>query len=45
MVGHILCKNGLLKHVHERKTEGRRDGTGRRGRLKQLLHDLKENRR
>jgi hypothetical protein len=41
-IGHIC----LLKHVIEGKTEGRTDGTGRRGgRLKQLLHDLKEKRR
>jgi hypothetical protein len=40
----ILRKNCLLNHVFERKTEGRTDVTGRRGRrLKQLMHDLKEN--
>jgi hypothetical protein len=35
--------NCLLKHVIERKIEGRIEVTGRRGRrLKQLLDDLKE---
>jgi len=44
--GHILCKDCHLKHAIEGRTEGRTYGTGRRGRrLKQLLHDLKENRR
>jgi hypothetical protein len=41
-IGHILCRNCLLKHV----TEGQIEGTvKRRSRCKQLLHDLKERRR
>jgi hypothetical protein len=44
-IGHILCRNGLLKHVSERKTVGRVDVTGRRGRIsKQLLGGLEEKR-
>ena len=31
-IGHILCKNCLLKHVTELKTEGRIEVTGRQGR-------------
>jgi hypothetical protein len=45
-IGHILRRNCLLKHVIEGKLEGRVEMTGRRGRRrKQLLDDLKENRR
>jgi hypothetical protein len=42
-VGHVLCRNCLLKHVIEGKMEGGVQVTGRRGRrCKQLLDDLKE---
>jgi hypothetical protein len=45
-IGHILRRNCLLKHVIERKIEGRIEVTGRRGRRhKQLLDDLNEKRR
>jgi hypothetical protein len=45
-IGHILRRNWLLKHVIERKLEGRIETTGRRGRRrKQLLDNLKEKRR
>jgi hypothetical protein len=45
-IGHILRRNCLLRHVIERKLEGRIEITGRRGRRrKQLLDDLKEKRR
>ena len=38
-IGHILRKNGLIKHV----TEGRIQVTGRRGkRRKQLLDEIEE---
>jgi len=41
--GHILRRNCFLKHINERKVEGRIEVTGRRGRRrKQLLDDLKE---
>jgi hypothetical protein len=41
-----LRRNCILKHVSEGKLEGRIEMTGRRGRRrKQLLDDLKENRR
>jgi hypothetical protein len=41
-----LRRNCLLKHVIEGKREGRIEVTGGRGRRrKQLLDDLKENRR
>ena len=45
-IGHILCRNCILKHVTERKIEKERE-VGRRGerRCKQLLDDLKEKRR
>jgi hypothetical protein len=44
-VRHILCRNCLLKHVIERKTEQRIEMTGRRGRRrKQLLDDSQEKR-
>jgi hypothetical protein len=46
LIGHILRRNCLLKHVIEGKVEGRIEMTGRRGRrCKQLLDDLKEKRR
>jgi hypothetical protein len=45
-IGYILRRNCLLKHVIERKLEGRIEMTGRRGRRgKRLLYDLKEKRR
>jgi hypothetical protein len=44
-IGHILCRNCLLKHVIEGMTEVRTDVMGRRRRCKQLLDDLKETRR
>jgi len=43
-IGYILRGNCLLKHVIEGNIEGRIDVTGRRGRRKQLLDDLEENR-
>jgi hypothetical protein len=44
-IGHVLRRNCLLKHVIERKREGRIEPTGRRGRrCKQLLDDLNEKR-
>jgi hypothetical protein len=43
-IGHILRRNYLLKHIIEGKIEGRIEVTGRRGRIKQILHDLKETR-
>jgi len=40
-ISHILGRNRLLKHVIEENAEGRREETGRRGRIrKQLLDDL-----
>ena len=40
-IGHILCRNCLLKHVIEGKIEGRVEVTGRRRvRNNQLLDDL-----
>jgi hypothetical protein len=42
-IGHILCRNCLLKHVIEGKLEGRIEMTGRRGRRrKQLLMTLRK---
>jgi hypothetical protein len=42
-IGHILCRNCFIKHVTERKTEGKIQGQGRGGRRrKQILDDLKE---
>jgi hypothetical protein len=38
-IGHILHRNGLLKHVIEGQLEGRVDMTGRRGRRRKLLLD------
>ena len=44
-LGHILCRNCLLKRAIEGKIEGRIEVKGRRGRkCKQLLDDLKEKR-
>jgi len=43
-IGYILRGNCVLKHVIEGKIEGRIDVTGKRGRSKQLLDDLEENR-
>jgi len=43
LIGHILHRNGLLKHVVKGKIGGRREVTERRGRRrKQLLDDFKE---
>jgi hypothetical protein len=45
-IGHIFCKNCLLKHVTEGKIERRIEVKGGRGRRsKELLNDIKENRR
>jgi hypothetical protein len=45
-IGHILCRNCLLKHMIEGKLEGRIEIMGRKARrLKRLLDDLKEKRR
>jgi hypothetical protein len=42
LIGHILRRNCLLKHVIEGKIEGRTEMTGRRERRrKQLLDDVK----
>jgi hypothetical protein len=42
-IGHILCRNCLLKHAVEGKIEGRIEMTGRGGkRLKQPLDVFKE---
>jgi len=41
-IGHILCRDCLLKHVIESKIEGRTEVMGRRGgRRKRLLYRLK----
>ena len=40
--GHILRRNSLLKHVIDRKTEGRIEVMGRWGRRCKLLQGLKE---
>ena len=46
LIGHILYRNCLIKHITEGKTEGRIEVTGRRRRgLEQLLERLKETRR
>jgi hypothetical protein len=34
-IGHILCRNCLLKHMIEGKLEGRIEMTGRQGRRRQ----------
>jgi len=41
-IGHILCRKWLLKHIIERKVEGKRR---RRRRGKQILDARKEKRR
>jgi len=42
-IGHVSRRNYFLKQVIEGKTEGRMEGTGRRGRgRKKLLDDVKE---
>ena len=39
-IGHIFCRNCLMKHIIEGKIEGRIEVTGRQGRKrKQLLDD------
>ena len=44
-IGHILCRNCLLKQVIERKLKGEMDVTRRRGRRrKKLLDNLKDRR-
>ena len=44
-IGHILCRNCLLKQVIEGKIKGEMEVTGRRGRRrKKLLDDLKDRR-
>ena len=44
-IGHILCRNCLLKQVIEGKIKGEMDVTRRRGRRrKKLLDDLKDRR-
>jgi hypothetical protein len=44
-IGHILRRNCLLRHIIERKIEGRIEVTGRRRRRhRQLLDNLKETR-
>ena len=41
-MGHILCRNCILKHVNEGKIEGMTEVIRQGRRCKQLLHDLKE---
>jgi hypothetical protein len=44
-IGHILCKNCILRQVIEGKIKGRIEVTGGRGRRRmKLLDDLKERR-
>ena len=44
-IGHILCRNCLLKHIIKGKIKGEMDLTRRRGRRrKKLLDDLKDRR-
>jgi hypothetical protein len=43
-IGHILCRNCLLKYVIKGRIEGRIEVMGRRGRRRnQLLDNLNEN--
>ena len=45
-IGHMLCRNCLVKHIVEGKIEGQIKVTGRRGRRRnQVLDDVKETRR
>jgi hypothetical protein len=43
-IGHILRRNCLLQQVIEGKINGEIEVTGRRGRRRKLLDDLKERR-
>ena len=44
-IGHILCRNWLIKCFTESEIEGQIEVTGRRGkRRKELLDDLQEKR-
>jgi hypothetical protein len=43
-IGHILRRNCLLQRVIEGKLKGRIEVTGRRGRRRKLLDELKERR-
>ena len=44
-IGHILCRNHLIRQVTEGKIKGEMEVTRRRGRrLKKLLDDLREGR-
>jgi hypothetical protein len=44
-IGHILCRNCLLRHVVDGKMKGGIEMTGRRGRRRmKLVDDLKEKR-
>jgi len=44
-IGHSLSRRNLIKHGTARTTEGKMEMTGRWGRSKLLLNDLKENRK
>jgi len=45
LIVHVLSRNGLLRHVIERKIEGMIEVTRKRGRgTTQVLNDLKEKR-
>ena len=45
LIGHILCRNCILKHIIEEKIEDGIEVTGRRRkRSQQILNDLKETR-
>jgi hypothetical protein len=41
-IGHILCRNCLLRYIIRGKIERRIEVTGRQGKKKQLLDDLEE---
>ena len=44
-IGHILCRNCLIRQVIEGKTKREMEGTRRRGRTrKKMLDDLREGR-